>query len=254
MLWHVVAFFSLNFGCAQLCDPDAGLNLSLEVCGASNASTFWFENSWNPWNEKDHFGSSSACQRNATKLVAMPRPAKLRRRTPLDGMSDEGAAAFNQFKEDAWVRILYVCAILIHTIGNPMLANILGSMPYIIIITFLFLSPLCAIYLQQLVWLFTSHCHCGAALLAAKDLKNSTDLKSRVVGIGSLVVWCGDKGDTTCQETIVANKELVGIFTRCLKMSKCLKQIKPLAYVVKLVMTEWQVASLWFETCPSCFG
>ena len=143
MLWHVVAFFSLNFGCAQLCDPDAGLNLSLEVCGASNASTFWFENSWNPWNEKDHFGSSSACQRNATKLVAMPRPAKLRRRTPLDGMSDEGAAAFNQFKEDAWVRILYVCAILIHTIGNPMLANILGSMPYIIIITFFFLSALC---------------------------------------------------------------------------------------------------------------
>ena len=117
MLWHVVAFFSLNFGRAQLCDPDAGLNLSLEVCGVSNASTFWFENSWNPWNEKDHFGSSSACQRNITKLVAMPRPAKMRRRTPLDGMSDEGAAAFNQFKEDACLRIFYVCAILIHT--NP---------------------------------------------------------------------------------------------------------------------------------------
>ena len=77
----------------------------------------------------------------------------------------------------------------------------------------------------------------------------STDLKSRVIGIKSLVVWVGEKSDTTDQETIVANKELIGIYTRCLKISKCITQIKPLTHVVKLVMKEWQVASLWFEKC-----
>ena len=112
MLWHVVAFFRPNFGRAQLCDPDAGLNLSLEVCGASDASTFWFENSWNHRTKKTILVQVVPVQKKIKRLVAMPRPSKLRRRTPVDGMGDEDVAVFEQFKEDAWAKMFYVCAIL----------------------------------------------------------------------------------------------------------------------------------------------
>jgi len=85
-----------------------------------------------------------------------------------------------------------------------------------------------------------------------KDLENSSDLKARVAGIKSLVVWVGDKGDFQDQETIMANRELISMFAKALKISSHCILIKPLTWAIKdTVLHKWKVQSVLVSNTQS---